>query len=321
MKISSVNLFDMWPPDWSANKIQIHTYSSKSILTLARQSTKVRDKYNEILEHDFILGDHKEGISYFGKRTEWKWNRKDILESQGVFYSLELQQQRFRGMKNTNLIVIFSHFGPDSVNAGERTFQSYFSNIKAFVPPNVIILRVMDFNRSHGSFYLNTNNYVDFEERIQRLISKIAQENNIISDNIILFGSSKGGTGALVHGLIGNYKFLSIDPIINDNYFVDYKNDWHFMKGSRELNFGIKIREVSKNFKRRNQGFIIANSTVPMTYLEINKLSDISGIKIYDTKNDLAYETHSLVGPTAKFETITLLNTLLNSSLVDFLMH
>lgn len=320
MKISSVNLLENWPPDWTANKIQVHTYSSKSILTLARQSTLVREKYNEILDNDFILGDHRDGISYFGKRTEWQWNREDVLESQGIFYSLELQSQKFRGMSNPSLLVLFSHFGPDSVNAGERMFQTYFSNIRSFIPPNVIILRIMDFNRSHGSFYLNTNNYVNFEQRIQELISKVSQKHDISTDNIILMGSSKGGTGALVHGLLGNYKILSIDPIVNDNYFVDNKNDWHFMKGSRELNFELKIRQVANNYTRQNQAFIVANSTVPMTYKAISNLSDISGLKIYDTKNDLAYQTHSLVGPTAKFETITLLNILLNTNLKKFLV-
>lgn len=319
MKKSLVDLIENWNPDWTADKLLVQTYTSTSILTLARGSEDVHEKYNEILSHDFILGDHKDGVSYFGKREEWQWNRKDVLEKEGVFYSLELPAPKFKGLKNSKMIVIFSHFGPDSVNAGERTFQTYFKNIKAFVPPNVIILRIMDFNRSHGSFYLNTVNYTDFEQRIQKLILKISEENKVNVDDIILLGSSKGGTGALVHGLLGNYKFLSVDPIINDNYFVENKNDWHFMKGARELDFSKKIREISNSFHRENQGFIIANSNVPMTYSEIKRISDISIIKIFDTKNPLAYGTHSLVGPTAKFEMISLLNILINDDLRNFL--
>ncbi|MDG6132805.1 XcbB/CpsF family capsular polysaccharide biosynthesis protein [Lactococcus formosensis] len=258
-------------------------------------------------------------MSYFGKREDWKWNRNDILKDHGIFYTLELQDLKFRGLKNPKMVVIFSHFGPDSINAGERTLQKYFSNIRTFIQPNSIILRIMDFNRSHGSFYLNTTNYPNFEERIQKLIATLAQKNKIKSEDIVLLGSSKGGTGALVHGLIGNYKNLSVDPIINDNYFVENKNDWHFMKGARELDFSIKIRECSEKFSRKGQSIIIANSTVSSTFREINRLSNISEIKIYDTKNKLAYENHSLVGPTAKFEMITLLNLLLNQELIKFI--
>lgn len=319
MKRSVVDLIDNWKPDWTANKLLVKTYTAASILTLARGSQAVHDKYNEILSHDFILGDHKDGVSYFGKREEWQWNRDDIKKKNGVFYTLDLQPKKFIGMEDPKLIVVFSHFGPDSVNAGERTFQPYFKDIRTFIIPNTIILRILDFNRSHGSFYLNTNNYVDFEQQIQDLISDISEENNVNQEDIVLLGSSKGGTGALIHGLLGNYKFLSVDPIINENYFLENKNDWHFMKGARELDFSVKVREVAANFNRSNQAFIISNSNVPATYKEIEKLKDVKKIKIFDTKNPLAYGTHSRVGPTAKFETITLLNVLLNERLKGFI--
>lgn len=319
MKVSSIDLLNDWVPDFTASKLHVRTYSSSSVLALARRSEDVRQKYREILSHDFILGDHRDGVSYFGKRTEWTWNRSDILQDEGVFYSLELQDQKYRGMANPKLIVIFSHFGPDSVNAGERTFQPYFPAIRTHIPPNTIILRIVDFNLSHGSFYLNTRNYLDFEERIQRLIRKIIRECGAKEEEVVLLGSSKGATGALIHGLMGNYRVLSVDPIVDDNHYVNEKNDWHFMKGTRELNFGIKIREAAEISQRDDHTFVIANSKVPETFQQIMKISDIRKLKVFDTRNPLAYENHSLVGPTAKSEIVTLLNALLNQKLMDYL--
>ncbi|GBG94548.1 hypothetical protein LFYK43_10070 [Ligilactobacillus salitolerans] len=115
--------------------------------------------------------------------------------------------------------------------------------------------------------------------------------------------------------------YFSIDPIVNENYFVENKNGLDFMKGDKELDFSIKIGEASKNLRRKNQAFIVSNSNVPTTYNEIKKLSDIPGLKTFDINNLLAYQTNSLVGSTDKYEIITLLNGSLNFDLVKFLMQ
>ncbi|MDR0920838.1 MAG: XcbB/CpsF family capsular polysaccharide biosynthesis protein [Lactobacillales bacterium] len=321
MRSQTIDLFDGWNPDFDSDKIQIKTYSTSSVLQLARQSIDVHENTLELLNHDFMLGNHKEGISYFGKRTDWIWERKDILNYDGIFYSIDYPNEKYKGLKDKKMVIIFSLFAPDSNNAGARTFPNYFNDIRAHIPSNSIVVRIMDFNLSHGSFYLNTINYPDFEERIQGCIEYLLEENSVKQENIVLLGSYKGGTGALIHGILGNYKSLSIDPIVNENYYVEKKGDWHFTKGSRELDFVPKIIDDSKKYNNSElrKTLIISNSKVPETFSEISRLSNVSNIQIYDTENSLAYETHALVGPTSKFEMITLLNVLLNAKLEGFL--
>ena len=43
--------------------------------------------------------------------------------------------------------------------------------------------------------------------------------------NIILFGANKGGTGALLQGIIGKYHTVVVDPIVLDEFFVKNRND------------------------------------------------------------------------------------------------
>ncbi|MDG6132804.1 hypothetical protein NF715_06025 [Lactococcus formosensis] len=43
MKVSILNLIDKWEPDWTADKIHVKTFSSSSILEIARRSKEVRE--------------------------------------------------------------------------------------------------------------------------------------------------------------------------------------------------------------------------------------------------------------------------------------
>lgn len=317
-QVEHLDLIKTWNPTFEVEKIQVATHSSKSNIELARQNKSVHTKYLEIIHNDFMLGDHRDGVSYFTKRSQWKWIRKDIKEKNGIFYSIELPEFKYQNLDNPKMVIIFSFLGTDSSNAGLRTFPVYFPDITAHIFKGTTIVRIMDFNLSHGSFYLNTINYPKYELNIQKTIKELISENHILPDNVVMLGSSKGGTGALYHGLLGNYKSLSIDPITNENYFVKNKNDWHFMLGSRELDFIPEINKLS-NFGDKT-AIVVGNSLVEETYQDILRLSTDTRIKVFDTKNPLAY-MHSLVGPAAKIEMITLLNILLDNDLHSWLKN
>lgn len=310
--IEKLDLIREWHPQFESEKLEVTTHSSQSMMQLARQNDVIHQKYLELLHHDFMLGEHKDGVSFFMQRSKWTWMRKDILKKHGIFYTVELPDIKYRNMPDNNLVVIFSFFGTDSSNAGLRTFPEYFPDIQKNIKKGTTILRIMDFNLSHGSFYLNTVNYPDFETNIQKVIRSVISEKNIDDGNVVLLGSSKGGTGALYHGLMGNWKSLSIDPITNDNFFVNEKKDWHFMIGSRELDFVPEMKQLAKIGNR--QAIVVGDSMVPETFKDLERLNGSRRIKVYDTKNPLAY-MHSLVGPSAKIEMVTLLNLLLDSQL------
>lgn len=40
----------------------------------------------------------------------------------------------------------------------------------------------------------------------------------------------KGGTAAVYHGLTNNYKIVAVDPILNDEHYINNKNDLHLIE-------------------------------------------------------------------------------------------
>ncbi len=46
-------------------------------------------------------------------------------------------------------------------------------------------------------------------------LKKTAKEEGILRENILCAGSSRGGMGALYHGLLGNYALVSMDPVVD----------------------------------------------------------------------------------------------------------
>lgn len=112
-----------------------------------------------------------------------------------------------------------------------RYFRPSFAKLMKFVPRNTAVLRVADIGGVKGAFYLNTSYLPENSRRIQRLIQTTINEHSIKSENVVLFGASKGGTGALFHGLVGGWKFVAVDPILSDEWYVDHENDYHFTTG------------------------------------------------------------------------------------------
>ena len=50
----------------------------------------------------------------------------------------------------------------------------------------------MDLNLSHGSHYINTDNYPNFENDVQESIINVMSQYNIHKDDVVLYGGSKG---------------------------------------------------------------------------------------------------------------------------------
>jgi hypothetical protein len=112
-----------------------------------------------------------------------------------------------------------------------RYFRPSFAKLMKYVPRNTAILRIADVGGVKGAFYLDTSYLPDNSSRIQRLIQAIIDEHRIEAENVVLFGASKGGTGAFYHGLSGGWKFVAVDPILSDSWHVDHENDYHFTTG------------------------------------------------------------------------------------------
>lgn len=142
----------------------------------------------------------------------------DAENYQGIYYTIDKPQMVDQDLQN-KLVVWFSPF-PDRYDspAEFRIFskaEKRWPTLKSRLAHNTFILRLADSNLISGSFFQNTENFPDYEEKIQELIKKIANDYEIPQQNVILYGDSRGGTGAFIHALLGSYPAVLLDPIIS----------------------------------------------------------------------------------------------------------
>lgn len=173
------------------------------------------------------MKDRKKFMPAFGKRGTKLWN--------DVFYTLEKPVSVFAASKSIcRMLVVFSSIGEFPFNAAvaNRAFYLDWPDVKNDIPANTYILRIADTGGVLGAFYMNSNFDKSFEQRVHDLIIHIANECHIAKGNIILYGANKGGTGALLHGILGEYRTIAVDPVVTDRFFIEKRNDQHFVTES-----------------------------------------------------------------------------------------
>ena len=227
-------------------RIAVDIDSPLNIIYAARKDKDTYQKYIEILKHDYLLIGHKNYSSIFMKRTEYfpeKAKGYEYLKRyKNVFYTHTLpENKKISSSLPNRLLVLFSHMngtvkGYNNNNIIVRTFNPYFLDVQRSLVKNVHILRLGDLTLSHGSYYHNTSVFPDYESQSQQLIDIIREKYNISNDNTVLYGGSKGGSGALLHSSIGDYKAICGDPIIDLSFYNFDRNDYHFVQNFLPLN-------------------------------------------------------------------------------------
>lgn len=316
-KTSYVELDDSFNPDYSKERLVVHTKTSLSMLKMARKDSHFYHKYIEILSQDYTLIGHKTGYSIFMKREKYSPEKvaiyKYLNRHKGLIYTLSLPELKRSSKSLPNrLLVLFSHMngggGYDSNNAIERMFVQFFKDIQRSLVKNVYILRIADLNLSHGSYFVNTPNYPSYENEVQELINNVRKQYNISRDNVILYGGSKGGAGALLHAAIGNYKAVAGDPIINASKYNE--KDWHFIKNFREADLTDRITLLSK--KNSNKMYIFSSRVQPFNYkASTNLAKKLNGLAhVVELSDDVMVKTHPHITAQSIPEQITLMNLL-----------
>lgn len=316
-KTSYVGLGEDFQPDYTKDRLVVHTETTLSMLKMARKDPNIYKKYIDIISNDYTLIGHKNGYSIFMKRQKYSPEKlaayNHLKRHKGLIYTLAKPEPKRSSKSLPNrLLVLFSHMngggGYDSNNAIERMFVQFFNDIQRSLVKNVYVLRIADLNLSHGSYFVNTPNYPDYEEQIQELILNIRKEFNIAQDQVVLYGGSKGGSGALVHAAIGNYKAVAGDPIVNATKYNE--KDWHFIKNFREADLTDKIILASKH--NSNKMYIFASKSQPFNYKASANLAKKSKelINIVDLSNDVMVKKHPHITAQSVPEQITLMNLL-----------
>lgn len=316
LEFTDIHKFD---PQFQNVKLGVKTFSEKNLIMLARESQHFMQMYLDILAQDYMLYMHQDQISYFIRRKEIHtiWQRKDLIQYEDLFYSItEIPPEKENSLAPKRLVVVFSPMNSQdkyaSANIGDRCFATGFRSIQKHLIKNTLIMRIMDLNVSHGSHYINSKTYPTMEDDVQGAIRSVSHMNNIHKDNIILYGESKGGTGALYHGLLGNYYSVSIDPIIDLTYYNN-SNDAHFLKYFRAADLLPKMKELGGELGQRIK-YIFGSPAVPLNYSQHKKLEvNTSCVQIIDVF-DSAVNKHIDISKNCRIEQITCMNNILLNS-------
>ncbi|NIF21179.1 XcbB/CpsF family capsular polysaccharide biosynthesis protein [Candidatus Pantoea multigeneris] len=226
----------------------------ENIISLSRKNKDIKSKLVLLANENYFLYVLRDGISSFVHKSTlanlWQpiINNEYLIDKNGLVYQYSPAKQAF----NKKLLVVFSQTPPDPHSSSlARYFPTSFSNIDKHVGDNVSILRVADIGGICGSFYLNSIGLPENESNIQSLISDVCHEYNIDAENVILYGESKGATGSLYHGIIGNYKSICVDPILDDEHYINKLNDFYMIEGvfpeKKKGKFTRLLESISEN--------------------------------------------------------------------------
>lgn len=247
-----------------------------NFLAVGRKSEAAKKLISKLSSKSFYLVKHMNGISVFKKFNDSNvfinlFDDKNIKSWNDTFYTLD--SPIHETTKNKRLLVVFSSIAdfPFNASLSRRMFFKNFSTIHKYIPKNTYILRIADIGGVLGSFYLNSNADFNFENKVQDLIRKVMKDVGTVNDQVVLYGTSKGATGALYHGLEMGLKTLAVDPIVSDEFYIERYDDLHFVEGAFPQYKQDKFNRLMNKNKDKRIGFIkivTSNNSEQYSYIE-----------------------------------------------------
>ncbi len=288
-----------------------------NFLAVGRTNNAAKRLIAELSSNSFYLVKHKNGVSVFKKFRDPNvfinsFIDKNIKCWNNTFYTLD--KPISNSSSNNRLLVVFSSIAdlPFNASISRRVFFKNYSTIAKYIPKNTYILRIADLGGVLGSFYLNSNADPDFENKVQSLIHKIQEESRVSDNKTVLYGGSKGATGALYHGIKMGLKTLSVDPIVSDDFYIKKHNDRHFVEGAFPQCKQDKFNELMNEEKHKKLDFIKVVTSINSEqygYIESIVFSKNKSINSYIFRNPNIKEYEDLYNETLSFAT-TVLNNL-----------
>lgn len=323
------NLFELLDRDDSApNFIHVrHSENAKpehNLTQISRHSLPARHLLVELTRRGFytyMSGGHETRLVR-ERRIPQLWeplkSGQFSKSSEGVIYSLA--KPSVEAGKCKLLVFLCPMHENIYTSSLYRYFPQNFKTIQKFIAPETAILRIADLGGVVGNFYGNTLVHPDNIDRIQTLVGKIMLQLDIVPSDVVLYGGSKGGTGALLHGLVGGYKVVAVDPVLGDRHYEERFRDSHF---TRETIFPLSKDELFDRLVSEYRGkygwdspgqrkVVVYSSRSPQA-LTIQKLlfdQLEGGIAGFDVDHP-SIQDHPDVGPNSLPITTTIINSLL----------
>jgi hypothetical protein len=284
---------------------------TKNILSTRRNDFS-RNQIQKLAASGYILHGSYAQNARFIKRKQFFTNR--LSQYGDVYYDVELPEKKRQTAKPNKLLISFltlPHKSDMRSNDALKRYYyySHFKTLSKSVSKDTIIVRVADANLILGSFYTNTLHFPDYEEQVQELIKYLMKKYEVVSENVVLYGVSRGGVGVLIHSALGNYKGLAVDPVVNGTWHFEHWKDPHFAEGVREIDVVPKINQYLSNSESKRI-YILGNRFIDVTWHELLRLNQ-EKINLIDMNDETVTQHHHL-SPNIVLEQLMYLNMLLN---------
>lgn len=260
---------------------------------------------------------HADGESRFIRhdrlRHHWPAVKSGAISvsPEGIFFTVDEPPSG----RVESLVVVFS---PVSSRARLiRYFQPSFATLQKYLAPHTAVLRVGDVGGVKGAFYLDTTALPENSLNIHRLIDEMVARFGVHRSNVVIYGASKGGTGAVYHGLAGGWRYVAVDPILSDEWYETYKNDYHFTAGgtfprSKQEVFFELFAELSRDCNAPDLDSVLITSSRSPQFAYISEAIEPlrRRISIFDS-NNIGIKKHPDVAPKTIYAQVMAINSLL----------
>ena len=203
-----------------------------TLIALARQDPGIRAALKAITAEGYLVAGAGDGEGVLVRRgcvgSFWDEVRTGecSLTRSGVAYSYHEPEW---GAPARYLVVVFSGMHSDWNHPGlDRYIFPQFRHIGSLTPPGTAVLRLGDLGGISGSFFMDTADAPSNCDDISELIVAAIRRLGLPPQRVCLIGPSKGATGAATHGLRLHLPFIAVDPIVDDTFYREERDDQHF---------------------------------------------------------------------------------------------
>lgn len=288
----------------------------QNIIEISRKDIKVKQLLVDLANAGFSHYACRDQVSSFVFRSRIPTLWKSVVDGKflhhdGIIYSLKDSAE---DMPARRMVVVFSSIAEKMYDSSlMRMFFENFKSIAKYMPPDTAVLRIADIGSVVGSFYIGNNFDPDNASRVQAVIRKVQEELKIEQSSVVLYGASKGGTGALYHALLGNYNAVSVDPITSDEQYVRRYSDSHFTIGTFPADKSEIFADLTHHCAPPTSSISVITSPRSPQYPYIDRVirsSPVGHALNYVEADNPRISDHPDVGPS----TIHILTMLLNMS-------
>lgn len=215
----------------------LHDFPEANLIRICHRNSELRPLMEEFAANGWLVYKIRNGSSFLLHQTQVPkiWHKVNdgsySLDTNCTVFTLETPAppESIKG-----LVVVFSSMANPFDGPGlSRHFERNYRSLNRHIGADIAILRIADLDGVVGGFYLPTSWDPMRAEKIANLVDNTASRLGLPDSRVVLYGASKGGTGALFHSLQSGLRWASVavDPVVDDRHYEDRYEDSHWTSG------------------------------------------------------------------------------------------